>query len=294
MKIKAIFKYIYQLIPFKLKIFTLIKLIFNPGKHIYKHLYFEGVFKVKISNTESFYIKHYGHELENDLFWKGIYDGWEKESIKWWIKLCRNSNIIFDVGANTGLYSLVAKSVNRKSEVHTFEPIPLVFKKLRENIILNDFDIKINELALSNYTGEATIFLPENNHVYSVTVNKNQNNLNTKVFEQKIQTITLSDYILNNKINKIDLIKIDVETHEFEVLQGMRELLFNMKPTLLIEIIDDQVAEKLNQLFQYSDYLFFDINETTGEIIKKEKLQRSSTFNYLICTKEVAKYLEII
>lgn len=82
--------------------------------------------------------------------------------------------------------------------------------------------------------------------------------------------------------------KIDVETHEYEVLTGMRGFLFNMKPTLLIEIIDVDVAEKLNQLFQHSDYLFFD-NERDGKIAPQKKLQRSSSFNYLICTPDTAK-----
>jgi tRNA1(Val) A37 N6-methylase TrmN6 len=39
-----------------------------------------------------------------------------------WIKLCRQSETILDVGANTGVYALVAGAVNKKAKIFAFEP----------------------------------------------------------------------------------------------------------------------------------------------------------------------------
>lgn len=295
-KIIYLIKFVYKCLPFKKHLFLLIKFFYKPDKKIYQHLYFNGVFKVKVDSNTYFFMKHYGYELENDLFWCGLEQGWEKKSIQLWIRLSRISNIIFDIGANTGLFSLISKSVNPSAQVFAFEPIQKVYQKLLLNNQLNRFNISCHPYAVSDFSGKAKVFLPNNyEHVYSVTVNKNLNrDSKTELITEEIDTIVLYDFITKNCIDKIDLMKIDVETHEYEVLFGMREFLFNMKPTLLIEIIDDQVAEKLNQLFQHSDYLYFDINESTGKIIKKEKLQRSSTFNYLICTSDIAKKLYLI
>lgn len=286
-------KYIYELIPFKKQLFVVIKFLLNPSKNTYQHLHFKGVFKVKISDKESFAIKHYGYELENELFWKGIYNGWEKESMKWWIKLCKNSHTIFDVGANTGLFSLVAKTINTKAEIHAFEPIPMVFDKLVTNCELNQFDIKCNQLALSNKNGEATIYLPNSNHAYSVTVNKNMNQPNVKVNELQINTITLTDYIQFNQINKIDLMKIDVETHEYEVLVGMKDYLMQMQPTMLIEILNDEIGKKVQTLFDKCNYIYFDVNEN-GKTTFIPNIHTSSSFNYLVCSIDVAKQLRLM
>lgn len=286
-------KKIYNLIPFKKQLFVVLKFLFKPSKSIYQHLHFKGIFNVKISGNESFIIKHYGYELENELFWKGIYNGWEKESMKWWIKLCRNSHTIFDVGANTGLFSLAAKAVNNSAEIHAFEPIPMVFNKLVTNCELNQFNIKCNQLALSNKSGEATIYLPNNNHAYSVTVNKNMNQPNVKVIEQQINIITLAEYIQSNHIYKIDLMKIDVETHEYEVLEGMKEFLEKMQPTMLIEILNDEIGKKVQTLFDKCNYIYFDVNEN-GKTTFISNIHTSSSFNYLVCSIEVAKKLSLM
>lgn len=277
----------YELIPFKKHLFVGLKFFYKPSKRIYQHLHFKSIFKVKITNNESFVIKHYGYELENELFWMGIHNGWEKESMKWWITLCRNSYVIFDVGANTGLFSIVAKTVNNNAEIHAFEPIPMVFKKLVTNCELNKYNIKCNQIALSNSKGEAIIYLPNENHAYSVTVNKNLNNPNVKVVEQKINIITLAEYIQSNNIDKIDLMKIDVETHEYEVLEGMKEYLEKMQPTLLIEILSDEIGKKVQTLFEKCNYIYFDINEN-GKITCIPNIQTSTSFNYLVCSKDVA------
>lgn len=295
-KLRKIIKTIYNCFPFKKYIFIVIKFLFNPSQDIYKHLHFKGIFRVKINESNSFLIQHYGYELENDLFWKGLEDGWEKTSIKLWQLLSKNANVIFDIGANTGLYSLISKTINPDADVHCFEPIPKVFDKLKNNVNINKYNIHCIQKAVSDCTGSAIIYLPKNyEHVYSVTVNKNLNNnptIDLECFE--ITTITLYDYIQQNNIKKIDLMKIDVETHEFEVLTGMKEYLFSMYPTLLIEILNNDIAEKINRLLKDSDYLFFDIDDKTGIISKKDKIEKSSFYNYLICTQSVAEYLKLI
>jgi FkbM family methyltransferase len=285
---KRTIKGIYLLMPFKKHLFYLLKLFWIPSPKIYQHLYFHGIFKVKVSESHSFKIDHFGQQIENELFWRGLAQGWEKTSIDFWIKLCGNAKVILDVGANSGLYSLVAKTISPQAEVYAFEPVNRVFNRLVTNLTLNNFNVHAHEVALSNYNGEATIYDTFDNHILSVTVNKNLLPANVVSHPVKILVRKLSSFAEENKITGIDLIKIDVETHEAEVLEGMGELLTKFKPTLLIEVLNDEIGKRIQALVENLNYLFFDINEITGATQVNE-IKQSSYYNYLICSESVAR-----
>ena len=81
--------------------------------------------------------------------------------------------------------------------------------------------------------------------------------------------------------------KIDVETHEPEVLEGFSLYLSSYKPTFLIEILNDEVGEKVQNLVKDLGYLYFYIDEEKG-LIQVKKVKRYDNFNYLFCSKETA------
>jgi FkbM family methyltransferase len=255
-------KKLYHILPFKKPLFYLVRFVHVPSSHIYQHLYFKGWFDVKTSKSK-FSIFHHGYQIENEIFWKGL-EGWEGLSIQLWIKLSTLSDVIIDIGANTGIYALVSKSINPKSKVYAYEPVKRVFDKLVLNINKNKFDIKAEEIAISNHDGTAIIYDQPTEHIYSVTINKNLAHESTVVTPVSIVTKTLSTIIEENKLQKIDLIKIDVETHEPEVLEGLGKYLGLFKPILLLEVLNHDVAERLNQILAFEGYQFYDIYEEGG------------------------------
>jgi FkbM family methyltransferase len=290
---KKSLKYIFKILPFKRELFSLVKLIWVPKERIFQHLYFKGIFKVKVDKQHSFKIMHYGYLIENEIFWLGLNDGFEKESIKLWIKLCRKSDVILDIGANTGIYSLIAKSVNPSAVVHAFEPVQRVFSKLKDNISLNRYEINAVDFAVSDSDGEAIIYDTDTEHTYSVTVNHNLRNPDSKVIETKIKTITLDSFIKEKGLKKIDLIKIDVETHEPEVLKGFGEYFTKFKPVLLIEILNDDIGNRVYEIVKDLNYLYFNIDEKGG-IRQVEKIVKSDYFNYLFCDEKTAEELGLL
>lgn len=290
---KKLLKAAYKALPFKQQLFTLLKGIWVPPHAVYKHLNFKGILDVKVDEQQRFKIKHYGYSLENDLFWLGLRNGWEKHSIDLWLKLCKQSNVVLDIGANTGVYSLITKSVNPQAKVYAFEPVKRVFEKLKANIDLNGFDVVCTEAALSNYDGTAKIFIPDTEHVYTVTVNDNILSKNIKTIETEIRTVTLKSFIEQEAINHIDLIKLDVETHEPEVLEGFGSYLMMYKPTILIEILNDNVGTKVQSYAEKCGYLFFNIDEKKG-VRKVDQITKSDAFNYLLCTEDIAKSIHLI
>ncbi len=287
---RHIFKKILHNIPFKKPLFLFMRM-FNLPEGIFKHLYFEGIINVKFEKYQ-FKIKHYGYQLENELFWKGLTNGWEKISMQLWINLSKQSNTILDIGANTGIYSLVSKSINKNANVYAFEPVKRVFQKLEDNNQLNNYNIQSFEYALSDKDGEAIIYDTPTEHVYSVAVNKNIAGLENAI-PTKIKTQKLSTFIREHHINHIDLIKLDVETHEPEVLEGMEEYLEKYKPTWLIEILNDEVGQRIQQIIKNIDYLYFNIDEI-GKPVQVTEIKKSSFYNYLICSPQVARQLKLI
>ena len=290
---RAIIKQVYNFIPFKKQVFTGLKMIYTPKESVYRHLHFHDVIDVSVKKGIKFKMNHEGFQIENEIFWKGLNGGWEKNSVDIWIKLAKNAKTIFDIGANTGIFSLIAKAVQPSAKIYAFEPLIRVEKKLRRNIALNNYDINSYPLAISNTTGKAYIYDdPSLENNYSVTVNgfMNTNDVIGTV-KTEIDIISLDSFIIDNNITGIDLLKIDVETHEGEVMEGFMKHIGIFKPTFLIEILRNEVGERVQKCVEGLDYLFFNIDEN-GEILKVDKLcRRGHNFNYLLCSPKVAMEL---
>lgn len=127
--------------------------------------------------------------------------------------------IFFDVGANIGQYAhLIIHEMNQHSfSIHSFEPSKETFKDLRSALggdgrcVLNNVGLGQKEETLKLYadspgSGCASLTKPLYERVFN--------------YEQEVKIITLDDYCLKNKIEKIDWLKIDVEGHELDVLRG--------------------------------------------------------------------------
>ena len=190
------------------------------------------------------------------------------------MKLCEKSEIIIDIGASTGIYSLIAKTINPKSMVYSFEPNPIFFPMLQKNILLNNFDILPYKKAISNRDG--TVIIDDYCLGTSLSLTS--------------EALTLDTFIKQNSITKIDLMKIDVETHEPQVLEGFLNYLSQFKPTIIIEVLNDDIAKKINNYVHNLDYLYFNIDEI-GSIRKTDKIEKSDYYNYLLCNQDIAAKL---
>jgi FkbM family methyltransferase len=283
---------VYGAIPCKRQLFEGLRFLPLPPR-LYRHLHFHGVFSVAVPESKRrFRMAHFGYELENELFWRGLYGNYERESLRLWVALCARARSIVDVGANTGIYSLVAKTVNPDAVVTAFEPVERIYQKLVDNARLNRFDLRSHQLALSDRTGEAFYFDTMTEHAYSVTVNRNLLEPGMAGEKRALQTITLDDFIRQHGVDRIDLIKIDVETHEPEVLDGFRTHLDTFHPDMLIEVLDDEIAARLDRILAGRNYLYYDIDETAG-VRRIPKVQRSSERNILACSAASAEALHL-
>lgn len=267
---KNLIRKIYLYIPFKKFFFLYLRKNFNIRESIYKHLWFRGFFLTKFQKKK-IYIYSLPTIIENEIFWNGLGKTWEPLSLNIWSKIVKKKNIIFDIGANTGIYSLVSCAFNSKSKTYAFEPNNNFTKAIYKSKIKNQFNIEIENVALSNKEGFV------NFDGYQIKKNKKLN---------KIKTIRLDNFIKYHKIKSIDLMKIDVELHEPEVIEGMGVYLKKFKPDILIEVLNNNIAFKLNKLFKNLNYYYVSIDDKKNKLKKISQIKKSPFYNILICKKE--------
>lgn len=285
---------LYAALPFKQPLFQLVRRLAPPlPERLYRHLHFKGVITVDISPAERFRIRHHGYMIENELFWRGL-SGWEKISMELWIRLCRRSKVILDIGANTGVYALAAKAVNPGAEVIAVEPVARIYKKLVDNIGLNGGTVKAVLAAATSHTGTVVLYdQPQSEHVLSVSLNPEWNKESTALRPVEVPAYTVADLLAKHGNTTADLLKIDVETHEAEVLRGFREILLRDKPAMLIELLNGQVAAEVGALINDLGYTYFNIDDVTWPPQRSKTLTKSGHFNFLICQPEVADAIGI-
>lgn len=129
-------------------------------------------------------------------------------------------DIVIDIGAQIGIFSIFASKLAPYGKVYSFEPVPENFKLLCENIRLNNCqNIFCFQKAISDKEGEEIIFLnPHNVGGHSLLVDFCGEKLS-------ISTVTLENVIKKEKIEKIDFLKIDCEGMEYRILLSSKNCL---------------------------------------------------------------------
>ena len=254
-----------------------------------QHLYFNGVFIARLYGKKLVKLLHDGHQIENEIYWRGFEGCHEKKSMQIFASLVEklNPKIVWDIGANSGTYGILAKALEPQCEVIFFEPIPKAADLIRMNLKLNNFEGKIFEVALGDFDGEGEIFFEEGqDFATSVTVNKNTLPDGIKSDPMKIQVRRLDSLILEEGLKAPNLVKLDVETYEYEVLTGLGSH-FPSNAIFLIEILREDLALKLVKFFSESEYEYWNIDDGKGSIRKVPKLGKSDFYNFLVVPKSL-------
>ena len=256
-----------------------------------------GVFNVYLSPKKNFKMRGFGGKIANETFWKGLFKSWETETGFVFKYLVQKERVIFDIGANVGIYSLVAKAMNPQSTLYAFEPSKNTFHKLLKNNDLNGFDINCEQIALSNENGTSIFYDVPDEHQTSASLSslklKDWDGYNGEILEYEVKVNTFDYYLEKNGIKNVDLVKIDVEMNEPNVLFGMKSSIKNLKPIIIIEVLSDEIANKIADFFNSYWYFFLLKNE---KLTRMERIEYISEypyyFNYLIIHKQKLAEIE--
>jgi len=133
-----------------------------------------------------------------------------------------HSDIVIDVGANVGEFSEWASSQGAK--VHAFEIDPMALGCLRRNM-MDRAGVTIWEKAASNRSGESRFFLKSKDASSSLLSECEQQDSECAIL---VKTVRLDEFMRENGISAVKILKVEAEGAEPEVLDGLGDLLRNI------------------------------------------------------------------
>jgi FkbM family methyltransferase len=151
----------------------------------------------------------------------------------------RAGDVLFDVGANLGLYSVLATSIDGVSAV-AFEPNETSKARARENFALNGVAGRVTlvEAAVGATSGTAT-FTRDLDAMNRIITDDDQNPTGARASAtETVPLVSLDDWCEANGTPSPAVMKIDVEGHELAVLAGAAKLIDRCHPTLILEVND--------------------------------------------------------
>ena len=209
-----------------------------------------------------------GNDLSRCVYVCGSY---EPNEFNYLASYLKPGMVVVDAGANEGLYSLFAsRRVGDAGLVLAVEPSPRELGCLRNNIARNHMsNIRVVPMALSDRTGRTILKLAEDEHA-------GQNTLGEFVYDiqsagtHEVEQRPLDTLLAQENVQRVDLIKADIEGAELALLVGARETLRRYKPTLLCEIYgtalehQDARAAKILNVLDDVGYRLLSFDDNTG------------------------------
>jgi amino acid adenylation domain-containing protein/FkbM family methyltransferase len=193
----------------------------------------------------------------------------------------RDGDCVFDIGANIGLFTLFVNDVCRNATVYAFEPIPTTFEALRTNVALYGLNVKPYNCGLSERSGTATFtFYPQVSASSGMYADAGEDEQVTRAYmanqDERLMEFaddlmegrfraetfrcplkTVSEVIRENRVERIDLLKLDVEKSELDVLRGIADEDWPRIKQLVAEVHD--LDGRLEQIIALLERHGFDI-----------------------------------
>ncbi len=188
----------------------------------------------------------------------------EYDYLRFFQKNLKQGSKVIDVGANIGIYSLLAsKKIGSEGKVYAFEPSDWAHSRLVENLKLNCFkNVEVIKKVISDRNGTATFFICDDDAYNSLSFKPMKEVQRT----ENISMTTLDRFCEQRNVNNIDLLKIDTEGADYLVLKGAQKLLCSDNPPIifceynrLIKSGFDFNLTDMENLLKDADYKLFEI-----------------------------------
>jgi FkbM family methyltransferase len=153
---------------------------------------------------------------------------------KYFCTLVKPGTVVVDVGANVGIYTLLAaKLLEGTGKIYSFEPTPRIYEILRDNVQVNSFlelgIVQLHQVAVTDRSGKARLSIFNNDSGHNTLFRDGK-------ADDEIDVATTSlDEILATQ-ERVDIVKIDAEGAEPLIVRGMQQVIKrNPKIRILLE-----------------------------------------------------------
>jgi FkbM family methyltransferase len=193
----------------------------------------------------------------------------------------------YDVGANTGFYSVLVGRLRSDLTVRAFEPVPEIAAHFAQNMAVNDLPIVAEQVALSDRDGTAQLFLPPDTH----GLIESSASLNGSFKEEVAISIEVRCERLDTAVerlgdSRVGFVKIDVEGAEELVLAGATACLQRDRPLVAVELLPRARFDMIAALLEDHDYRLLSLRP--GLVVEQEDIPRfiDDSWNQLLVPAE--------
>jgi FkbM family methyltransferase len=213
-----------------------------------------------------------GEQLSRALYVSGTY---EPNTLCALRSLLQPGDTFIDVGANTGVISLVASRwVGPTGRIYSFEPSRREYDNLLANVMQNAArNVTPVRAAVTSASGSATLRVAPSSYAGLNTLGSAFPYAGVDIERlESVETITLDAFAERQRLDRVAVIKLDVEGSEGDVLQGSRRLLEDHRPAIIAEIMarslvaKETTVESLERLLKDAGYRLFLVNDTTATL----------------------------
>lgn len=180
-----------------------------------------------------------GDQIARELYWHGVGD-YEPETLPVAVALARDSEVILDVGAHVGVYTIITARANPEAQVFAFEPMAAIFERLVANVTVNRLSrVVCVAAAAGDFVGQLPLFSPAADAYETVSSSVPRHRLAHRKSPFRCDltpSLTLDRFVELAEIDRVDLVKIDVEQAELQVLVGMERLIAAHRPHIVCEV----------------------------------------------------------
>ena len=175
--------------------------------------------------------------------WLGSY---ENEKQKLFESAVKEGDVVFDIGANVGFYTMLASVlVGPSGRVHAFEPVPRNIRFLNDHLRLNRMsNVEVIEAAVSDESGETCLDDSPGSAMGYVSA----------VGTLKVKAVAIDDLVAQGAIAPPDCVKIDVEGGEVLVLSGAKSVLEKCHPKIFLATHGPEVHRQSCDFLQSLGY----------------------------------------
>jgi len=245
---------------------------------VWKRLPAQNPTTVRLSEEASFL---YRGPFDRELCWRGL-DWIEGATIRPFFALAERARVVVDVGANTGLYTLVACAASPDLDVVAFEPVGQNIDGLSANLAENGWRSRcdVREVAVSNVLGTTSFHVPFDEFPVSASL-----------FEHGYrgiggELVTVEVRTLDEELRDcphVDLVKIDVEGFEHLVLEGMEEVLDRCSPAIVLECNPDGRIDAISEILASHGYTFLHLVDCGPVEIARIAPDPTEKFRNFLC-----------